>query len=231
MTWETLVEVSVRRKRFYGRWMWPGSSTLSWSSAPPAFWFQLRQVNLIHFDLFDWGTTISRCFRAMHCVRGQFHGAHALLCLASTRNSRLPLRKRLFDALLSLETFATLTNPVWQCFLSKQHYVIISVCMWLTVTPAFQQTYNFRNCVSGLRVGDMWSLTEIRWNMATPLAYFFHGIFAEYSTGHDPQLLSQTVLDFMRFHRHSGVSQSTMWLRADMAFPPLDGLLQSFLVW
>lgn len=90
----------------------------------------------------------------MHCVRGQFHGAHALLCLASTRNSRLPLRKRLFNALLPIDTPAKLTNPVWECFRSKQHYMITSVCVWLTVTPALQQTYNFKNCVSWLRASE-----------------------------------------------------------------------------
>lgn len=31
---------------FYGQWMCPGTSNPSWSSDPPASWFQLRQVHL-----------------------------------------------------------------------------------------------------------------------------------------------------------------------------------------
>lgn len=225
MTWETLVEVSVRRKRFYGRWMWPGNSTLSWSSAPPAFWFQLRQVNLVHFDRFDWGTTISRCSRELHCVRGQFHGAHALLCLASTRNSRLPLRKRLFNALLPIGNPAKLTNPVWECFLSKQHHMIISVCVWLTVTPALQQTYNFTNCVSWLRASER--CLKFNWNSVkygNTLCLFYHDMFAQCNTGECTMTPNSWV-------KLCFISCNSTDAQADMAFPPFDGLLQSLLVW
>lgn len=66
----------TERKRLYGRWMWPGNSNLSWSSDPPASWFQLRQVNLL-ISVHLTGPTSLLCPREMCYVQGQLQRARA----------------------------------------------------------------------------------------------------------------------------------------------------------